>query len=105
VCGCNGITYENDCERIRAGVPLRFNGTCPLPPPPEWDASCRVVLETLWGTDIQSFYGIARNEATPNRAVADARNDGLAQCGAAQAGHVLFKCTVDNGQCAASPAP
>jgi hypothetical protein len=29
VCGCNGKTYPNDCERQRAGTSLRAPGKCP----------------------------------------------------------------------------
>jgi hypothetical protein len=28
VCGCDGVTYPNDCERIRAGATLKNQGTC-----------------------------------------------------------------------------
>jgi predicted transglutaminase-like cysteine proteinase len=29
VCGCNGKTYANDCERQKAGTSLRAPGKCP----------------------------------------------------------------------------
>jgi len=28
VCGCNGQTFGNDCERMMAGVSKRHNGKC-----------------------------------------------------------------------------
>ena len=28
VCGCNGVTYSNDCELLRAGVTKSFDGAC-----------------------------------------------------------------------------
>jgi hypothetical protein len=31
VCGCDGKTYGNDCERIRAGVQKNHDGECTKP--------------------------------------------------------------------------
>ncbi len=28
VCGCNGMTYTNDCERIKAGMQKAHDGKC-----------------------------------------------------------------------------
>jgi hypothetical protein len=28
VCGCNGVTYTNDCDRQAAGIPKRKDGAC-----------------------------------------------------------------------------
>jgi hypothetical protein len=30
VCGCDGTTYQNNCERIKAGVLKASSGSCPV---------------------------------------------------------------------------
>jgi hypothetical protein len=62
-------------------------------PRPQFEATCRVVLETLWGNDIQDFYGFARG-ASEAVAVNLARQDGQQLCQYALSG--LNKCTVAN---------
>lgn len=70
-------------------------GPGPFPPGPgprpQFEATCRVVLETVWGTDIQDFYGFAR-AGSEAAAINLARQDGQQQCQYNLAG--LNKCTV-----------
>lgn len=66
-------------------------GPGPGPRPGHYEATCRVVLETIFGNDIRDFYGFAsaQSEAISINA---ARQDGQAQCNAARSG--LMKCSV-----------
>lgn len=61
-----------------------------------YKATCEVVLETLWGSDLQKFYGraVARN---PQMAVAQAEREAMQQCGARRSG--LTQCTVNRNHC------
>ncbi len=40
VCGCDGRTYVNQCERRAAGVPLDHTGACEAPAPGSEGATC-----------------------------------------------------------------
>jgi hypothetical protein len=37
VCGCNGVTYDNDCYRLLAGAAFAYEGACEEPPCPDPD--------------------------------------------------------------------
>lgn len=63
-----------------------------------WLGDCRVVLETIWGTDLQSFYGRGRG-ASRQGAINEAREDGANQCTSSLRFGRLTRCTVDQGQC------
>jgi hypothetical protein len=77
------------------------SGPRPRPRPPQWVGNCHVVLETVWGRNLRSYYGRGFG-LTEQDAVAQARADGSRQCEQARGGDVLQKCTVDRGQCSAS---
>jgi hypothetical protein len=64
-----------------------------------WVADCRVVLETIWGADLQDFYGRARGP-TQQAAVRAAREEGLNQCNYQREG-LLTRCVVDQNNCSA----
>jgi hypothetical protein len=34
VCGCDGVTYNNQCEAAGAGIDIASHGSCDAPPPP-----------------------------------------------------------------------
>lgn len=75
-----------------------FNGG-PGGPAGKWTGSCEVVLETLWGTDVRSFYGQAKGQ-TRQVAKQKAKAKALNKCSYYSAR--MLKCTVNHSQCGAS---
>ncbi len=65
VCGCDGVTYDNECEADRTGVSLDHYGVCGDPPvvcclptgvcTASWASTCR----TLEGTQVPACLGDA----------------------------------------------
>ena len=86
---------KEDQELLRS---VMFGGGGVVRPPVgAWFGTCEVVLETLWGTNIKSFYG---QSTAPTQAMAtqQAKMSGLQQCQANLGG--WLKCTV-SGNCGA----
>jgi hypothetical protein len=61
VCGCNGVTYANDCERLRAGVTRQAAGRCQTFPccPAGAIATGSILVEFEPGTTEQTAAEIA----------------------------------------------
>ena len=66
--------------------------------PAFWQGQCRVTLETIWGKDIQHFYGQAQGYSEL-QAVSLAKRDALQQCDQRRSN--LAKCTVHEPECGA----
>ena len=96
VCGCNGTTYPNDCERQAAGVFKNFDGACPTTDagqdaPLSVDASSLAALCTATGGQVGSQ--LCCNSATdfPNSCLGGA-------CGCApESSHTVSVCTCTTG--------
>lgn len=63
-----------------------------------WYGTCRVILETVWGDDLQSFWGRGISD-TQQRALQLAQQDGLRQCEYQRYGDNFKRCTIDYNQC------
>ena len=44
VCGCNGVTYDNECSAFAVGVSIANDYACNAPPPPSPDRDVRCIL-------------------------------------------------------------
>jgi hypothetical protein len=67
-----------------------------------WVGTCEVVLETIWGEDLQRFQGTGDGR-TQSEAVANAQQDGMRQCQQHLNGG-FTKCTVNRGNCVSERA-
>lgn len=74
-----------------------FNATSPT----VWVGNCRVVRETVWGADLQSYYGTSRAQSK-QQAISLAREEGVRQCERGRGGERLQRCVVDENRCTAA---
>ena len=82
---------EDSLRKVSYALHTTGPGPGPGPGRQGFEATCRVVLETIWGQDIQDFYGYA---TATSEAVATnlARQDGQRQCQYSLSG--FNRCTV-----------
>jgi hypothetical protein len=70
-------------------------------PGPGWIGNCRVVLETLWGQDLQDYIGSAAG-ATQQEAVQAAEQAGHYACERSRSGNNTQRCVTDTNRCFAT---
>ncbi len=76
-------------------------GPGPGPGPGNWQGSCRVVLETIWGQDVRDFIG-AGSGRTESEAIRVARQAGLNACERARPDDNFHRCITDSNNCFAT---
>jgi len=91
------VRAYNDIVFVSDKLHFVFNDTSRA----NWRGTCRVVLETLWGSDLSSYWGRGTS-LNQNTAVQLARQDGLRQCEYNRANDNRLKCTVDTYNCSAT---
>jgi len=82
VCGCDGVTYGNDCLRLDAGAALDYEGACetPVPCKPECGHSADGTLG--WNRCDGTFCAAACTGCTPECEAIGSRSEGwYAVCG------------------------
>ncbi len=66
-----------------------------------WYGDCRVVHETVWGQDLNEFWGRSQGR-TQQEAVSRASQDGQIQCERARNNDAWSRCVVDQNHCTAT---
>lgn len=74
----------------------------PNPNPGNWLGECRVVHETIWGSDIGEYYGYGSGRSE-REAISQARRSGTDRCEQRRNGDTFSRCTVDESSCFAQP--
>lgn len=93
VCGCNGVTYDNPCEALRAGVSVAFEARCERSPP---------LCPDMCDATLDSALPLAPE---PCANPAYVRGPACLEKADGSCGYQWLECPRHTGKCASEPRP